>query len=186
MILAFFLLFLLLFAGVGYVFYVVARILLGMLRRLSSRGQPSDVAASARDVEPRSTGTRSTFVPAFRQVHLFTLLAFDQVYGWLTFLAISPGDWVTWHSHPFRGILFVFLITFCGPFSTAIYQPYPEHWKTAWGLFPFCLAILLWGIFCQMVRLPFQRDPQRVAIVMFVIGLLGWFNGALFSLLMAA
>jgi len=186
MIFVFLSLFLLLFAGIGYVVYVLARIFLGMLRRQASTGQPSDMEAPARSVEPRSTGIQSTFAPGFRQVHLYTLLAFDQVYGWLTFLAISPGDWGAWHSDPFRGILFVFLITFCGPFSTALYQPYPEHWKVAWCLIPFCLPFLLWGVWCQLMKLPFQRNPQRVAIAMFVIGLLGWFNGALVSLLMAA
>jgi len=182
----FWLLFLLLFAGIGYVFYVVARVLLSVLCPLSKGVEPAGADADARDVEPGSTGTQSTFLPGFRRIHFYTLLAFNQVYGWLTFLAISPGDWGAWHSHPFRGVLWVLLITFSGPFSTAIYSSTAEHWKTAWGLFPFFAAFLLWGIFCQLVRLPFQRDPQRVAIAMWVIGLLGWFNGALLSLAMAA
>jgi hypothetical protein len=149
-------LFLLLFAGIGYMLYVVARILFGML---------------------------CGFVqPGFRKIHFYIFLAFDLAYSSLAYLAISPGDWNSWDSHPYRGIL----LTFSGPFSTAIFEPRAEHWKAAWVLFPFCAPFLLWGIFCQLVRLPFQRDPQRVAIVMWVIGLLGWFNGGVLSLLVAA
>jgi hypothetical protein len=126
--------------------------------------------------------TQSTFVPGFRKLHLYIFLAFDLAYSLLIFLAISPGDWRSWDSHPYRGIL----LTFSGPFSTAIIQPNAGHWEAAWGLFPFCAAFLLWGIFCQLVRLPSQRDPQRVAIFMWVIGLLGWFNGGVLSLVLAA
>jgi hypothetical protein len=176
------LLFLLQFAGIGYVCYVVARILFGMLCGSSNRVQPPDTDAPTGEVGPRSTATKNTFVPVFRKIHFYIFLAFDLAYSSLTFLAISPGDWSSWDSHPYRGIL----LTFSGPFSTAIFQPRDAHWNTAWGLFPYCAPFLLWGIFCQLVRLPFQRDPQWVAIAMWVIGLLAWFNGGVLSLILAA
>ena len=135
------------------------------------------------DVQPGTRGARAHSCAGFRKIPFYIFLAFDLAYSSLTFLSISPGDWNGVGTAPrTRGIL----LTFSGPFSTAIFQPRAEHWKAAWGLFPFCAAFLLWGIFCQLVRLPSQRDPQRVAIVMWVIGLLGWFNGGLLALLMAA
>jgi len=176
------LLFLLQAAGIGYVGYVVARMLFGMLCRSSIRAQPPGVNAPAGNMEPQTTATRSAFARGFRRIHLYIFLAFDLAYSSLTCWAISPGDWRSWDSHPYRGIL----LTFSGPFSTAIFQPRAEHWKTAWGLFPFFAPFLLWGIVCQLVRPPFQRDPQRVAIAMWVIGLLGWFNGGVLSLILAA
>jgi hypothetical protein len=164
------LLFLLMVGGIGYAFYVVARILFGL------RGAPTG------NVQSRSTANQSTFAPGFRRIHLYIFLAFDLAYSLVIFQCISPGDWSAWDSHPYWGIL----LTFSGPFSTAIFQPRAEHWKAAWGLFPYCAAFLLLGVFCQLVRLPSQRHPRRVAIVMWVTGLLGWFNGGLLALIMAA
>ncbi len=60
------LLFLLLFAGIGYVLYVVGRILFGVLCGFWSGVQPPGADAPTGEVEPRSTGTLSTFVPGFR------------------------------------------------------------------------------------------------------------------------
>ena len=79
MILLFLLLLLLMFGGIGYVLYVVARILLGL------RGAPTG------DAQSRSTESHSTFAPGFRKIHLYIFLAFDLAYSLVIFLCISPA-----------------------------------------------------------------------------------------------
>jgi hypothetical protein len=128
------LLFLLLIAGIGYVLYVVARILFGMLCGFV---QLPDVDVLTGDVEPRSTGTQSTFVPGFRKIHFYIFLAFDLAYSSLAYLAISPGDWNSWDSH---GIV-TRILAYCSPFRARSAQRYlslaPSIGKPPGCFFPF-------------------------------------------------
>lgn len=161
---------LLLVMGLGYILYVLGRILIGVLRK----------APAANDAEtlPNSGG----FHPNFRKVHFYILLGFCLFFGALLAWESSPGDWNNWASHPYRAVS----LTISGPFSASIFDPTPEHWKTAWQLFPWFAPFLAWAIFCQFYRLPYQRNPQRVALIMWIIGLLWWFSAGRLSHLMAA
>src|SRR5579863_10462202 len=130
---------LLLFAGVCFLLLVAARILFGALRHLFGPVQHAGMLASGRERQFQSTAAEAVFILGFRKVHLCIFGVFVLVYS---LLAV-----VTWggYYHTFTAIL----MTICGPFTTAILDPTPEHWKTAWSLFPICAAFLVWGIFCQ-------------------------------------
>jgi hypothetical protein len=149
-----------LIAGIFYVIYVVGRMLYGVV--------------SGRREQLEGAEESQKFARGFRKVHLFTFLAIDVVYSLWMFWAFPH--------HPYQTLWG----TTSGPFATAMVEPWPEHWRAAWGLCIFFGPFLLMGILCQFFRLPFQRNPQRVAVILWVVGLLGWFSGAIFSLLQAA
>jgi hypothetical protein len=165
----------LLLAGVCYLLFVWGQVLFGALRRSLGQGRNAGTTAPARERQPESPGAEEDFIPGFRKIHFSIFEIFVLVYSLLA--------WVIWGGYyrTFKAIL----MTICGPFTTAILDPTGEHWKTAWALFPFCAAFLLWGIFCQLVRLPFQRAPRQVALVMWAIGLMIWFDAAILSYLLA-
>ena len=169
------LLWFLLWAAVCYLLFVGYEILTGALHRAWGQIRHADTVAPADERPPESAGAERAFVPGFRQIHLTIFGVFILVYSLLA--------GVTWggYYHKFRAILMVI----CGPFTTAILDPTREHWKTAWTLFLFSAAFLLWAIFCQWVRLPFQRAPRGVALVMWAIGLMIWFDAAILSYLLA-
>jgi hypothetical protein len=119
----------------------------------------------------------------FQKVHLYIFLAFTVVFSALTFWALihqSPSDWRD--NHNFTATL----LTISGPFTGAIARPSETSClRFAWGLFPYCAGILSLAVFCQSVRLPFKRGAKAMQIVVWVLGLVGWFGGGVLSLLFA-
>ena len=168
-----FILTLLLAIGVCFVLLVWAKIVFCALRRL--RGHASN-DASAGELGSQNAGEKGRLVPGFRKAHLFISGSFFLVYCLMT--SVIWGGYY----HSFKSVL----MTLCGPFATVVNDPSEEHWKTAWALFPFCAAFLLWGVFCQWVRLPFLRNPGPVALVMWALGLMVWFDAAILSYVLAA
>jgi len=161
--------------GVCYLLFVWIQLLVGALRCSLGQLRTTSVTASARERESQILGAEVEFSPGFRKTHFSILGAFVLVYSLVAF--VVWGDYY----RTFKSILMVI----CGPFATAILDSTGEHWKTAWVFFPFCAAFVLWGIFCQFVRLPFQHNPRHVALVMWAIGLMIWFDSAIVSYLLA-
>jgi hypothetical protein len=124
------------------------------------------------------------FINHFRRVHLYIFLGFALAFSIFTYYAVihmSPGDWNDWRgTHPYRATL----LTIFGPFTGAILRPFDQDcWQTSRGLLLFCAPLLVFGLLCQLVRLPFRRGAQALRIAMWVIGLLSWFAGSVLSLL---
>jgi hypothetical protein len=123
------------------------------------------------------------FTSQFRKVHLYIFFAFSAVFSALTFWTLihqSPSDWR--ENHNFTATL----LTVSGPLTGAIACPsQTDCWRFGWRIFPYCAAILLFALFCQLVRLPSQRVAMAVRIAFWVLGLLGWFGGGVLSLLFA-
>jgi hypothetical protein len=149
-----------LLAGIFYVIYIAGRMLYGVV---SGRREQLEGAVESQ-----------IFTRGLRKVHLFTFLAVDVVYSLYMFWAFPH--------HPYQTL---WGTTF-GPFATAMVEPWPDHWRAAREICVLCGPCLLMGILCQFFKLPYQRHPQRVAVFLWVIGLLGWFSGAIYSLLLAA
>ena len=165
---------LLLFVATCFLLFVAAQIVFCAVRRSLGQTGSAGVMATAGE-QHQGGGREGAFIPGFRRIHLSIFAIFVVVY--------SLFAWAIWggYYHSFKSIVMVI----CGPFATAILDPTGEHWKAAWSFFPFCAAIMVWGVFCQLVRLPFQRYPQEVALVMWAIGLMIWFDAAIWSYLLA-
>ena len=125
----------------------------------------------------------SIFTNQFRRVHFYILLAFAVAFSALTLWVLtrqSPSDWR--HNHNYAATA----LTVLGPFTGAIARPSQKSClRFAWGLFPYCAGILSVGAILQFVRLPFSRGAKASQMVVWVIGLLGWFGGGVLSLLFA-
>lgn len=123
------------------------------------------------------------FANQIRKVHFYLLLAFVAAFSALTFWALllqSPSDWRDNHN------LAATSLTVLGPFTGAIARPSQAScWRFAWGLFPYCAGILSLAVIFQFIRLPLRRGAKATQIVMWVLGLLGWFGGGVISLLFA-
>jgi len=125
----------------------------------------------------------SIFASQFRKVHFYILLAFAAAFSALTFWALihqSPSDWRDHHNFAAT------LLTVFGPFTGAIARPSETSClRFAWGLFPYCAGILSLAVIFQFIRLPLKRGAKAMQIVLWVLGLLGWFGGGVLSLMFA-
>ena len=124
--------------------------------------------------------------PRFQKAHLYTFLGLTAAFSALTLWIVlhqSPGDWNDWRGpHPYRAVIF----TVTGPFTIAILRPFePESWQLAWGLFPYCAALLLAGGALQVLPLPFQRGARVLRLTGWILGWLAWFAGGFLALLRA-
>jgi hypothetical protein len=137
---------------------------------------------------PRWPAGRAKFMDIitnnFRRAHLYAFFAVAAVGTALTFWAVmqmSPGDWNDSRGpHPYRATL----LAVCGPFAGAILRPFEPYSLTiAFWLLPYCAACLIWGVFFQLVWLPFRRGAQGLRMVMGVGGLVGWFAGSVLSII---
>jgi hypothetical protein len=53
------------------------------------------------------------------------------------------------------------------------------------GLLPYCAAFLVLGTMPLFLKLPFQRGASVLRMVIWIVGLLGWFLGGIMSLAVA-
>ena len=125
----------------------------------------------------------SLFANQFRRVHVYIFLAFAGAFSALTLWVLtrqSPSDWR--HNQNFAATA----LTILGPFTGAIARPSePSCLKFAWRLFPYCAGILSLAAAFQFIRLPGTRVAQALQVVLWGIGLLGWFGGGVLSLMYA-
>jgi hypothetical protein len=120
------------------------------------------------------------FAQHFGRVHVIIFLAFVLVFSVLTLWSLasqSPSDWRNNQNAAAT------LLAVTGPFTGAIARNFQSCCLNAsLALFPWCLAILVLGAFCQFVPLPFRRGERFFRIGTWVIAMLGWFAGTVLSL----
>ena len=123
------------------------------------------------------------FANHFQLVHFYIFVGFVVTFTGLTF-------WGTIHQSPSdrreNNYMVATLLTFSGPFTGAIARP-SQHTclKNSLMLFRYCAAFLATGTLLQVVVFPLRRSADCLRITGWVIGLLGWFAGAVLSLLYA-
>jgi hypothetical protein len=123
------------------------------------------------------------FTANFRKVHLVIFLGFNLVFSTLTLWAMvhqSPSDWR--ENQNFTATA----LAVSGPFTGAIARPTQTDCRQfGWKLLPYCAAGLLWAVGWQCVPLPFQRGANAFRLIMWGLGLAGWFAGTVLSLMFA-
>lgn len=120
------------------------------------------------------------FQSNFTRTHAFIAAGFLGAFTALTMYACSqgtPSDLSDRHS------LTAALGTASGPFVGALARPHePSCLKFGWTLLPYCGGILLASALFQFFKLPFRWGAKALRIVVWVLGLLGWFFGGTLSL----
>lgn len=115
----------------------------------------------------------------FTRVHLFVFLGI-----WLCFTALTY--WIAEHgieqdSHG-RLVLLTTLGTILGPMTGAISRDCQSCCLAfSLSLLPYCAAILILGAVPLFVKLPFRRGAFALRMVLWIVGLLGWFLGGIVS-----
>lgn len=115
----------------------------------------------------------------FSRKHLYIFLAFYAIFAAFTLFALSqqsPADWRdNWNLAATIGSL-------SGPFTGAIARHFQTCcWQFSLMLSPYCGAVLLAGLVFQFVPIPWQSFERRVRLVIWSVGLLGWFGGGVIS-----
>lgn len=123
------------------------------------------------------------FTGRFRRVHAYIAVGYTVAFSALILWVMSrqsPGDWE--HNRNFT----VTLLSFTGPFTGAIARPTEASClRFAFQLLPVCAAFLLGGALLQVIALPFQRGEKGFRLTAWVVGLFGWFGGAVPAMLFA-
>jgi hypothetical protein len=119
----------------------------------------------------------------FSREHLYLFLGFYVGFAALTFLALSAGSESDRREN---AIAAATMGVVSGPFTGAI----ARHCQSCCLQFsltisPYCALVLGVSVLFQMAPLPFQRFARAARLTLWCLGLLGWFGGALVSLLHA-
>ena len=120
------------------------------------------------------------FVQHFRRKHAYVFLAFYLALACWTFFVLSrqsASDWRdNWNVAATVGSL-------SGPLTGAIARHFQSCcWQCSVTLFPYCAAFLLGGFTFQFVPIPWEAGQRTLRLVVWGIGLLGWFGGGVVSL----
>ena len=119
----------------------------------------------------------------FSRAHLKIFLGFYVVFAALTCFVLNAGTPSDRRDTP---IIKATLGAVSGPFTGAIARHFQSCcWRFSLGLFPYCAVFLGVGLLFQPIPLPFPRIERGVRLMMWCIGLLGWFAGAPASFLHA-
>ena len=120
-----------------------------------------------------------SFFHRFSRVHLRIFLGFYVAFAALTFFALASGSESDRRGYP---IMAATLGVVSGPFTGAIARHLQSCcWQFSLALLPYCAASLGAGILFQCVPLPCRRFERAARLVLWCVGLLGWFGGALVS-----
>jgi hypothetical protein len=116
----------------------------------------------------------------FSRTHGYIFLGFYLALAGGTFCVLSrqsASDWRdNWNAAATVGSL-------SGPFTGAIARHFQACcWKCSVTLFPYCAAFLLGGFTFQFVPIPWEAGQRTLRLVVWSIGLLGWFGGGVVSL----
>ena len=116
----------------------------------------------------------------FSRKHGYVFLAFYLAFAGWTFFVLSrqsASDWRdNWNVAATVGSL-------SGPLTGAIARHFQSCcWQCSVTLFPYCAAFLLGGFTFQFVPIPWEAGQRTLRLVVWSIGLLGWFGGGVVSL----
>jgi hypothetical protein len=115
----------------------------------------------------------------FNRKHGYVFLGFYLAFACLTLFVLSrqpASDWRdNWNMAATVGSL-------SGPFTGAIARHFQSCcWQFSVSLFPYCAVFLLGGFAFQLVPIPWQAAQGWLRLVVWSIGLLGWFGGGVVS-----
>jgi hypothetical protein len=121
---------------------------------------------------------RCKFFPYFTVAHRKVLLWFYVAFALLTFLLLlqSVGE----HGDGLREVVWASILSFAGPFTGPLVRGSSYGPP---GLAFFCCVFFGGGLLFQIVPLPLGRMGRWMRIGIWCIGLMGWFPGALLSIL---
>jgi hypothetical protein len=115
----------------------------------------------------------------FTRYHFFVFLGIWLCFTGLTYWIAENGIEQYNHNH------LVFLTTcgtVLGPMTGAISRNCQSCcWDFSLGLLPNCATFLILGTIPLFLRLPFRSGASALRMVMWIIGLLGWFLGGILS-----
>jgi len=115
----------------------------------------------------------------FTKDHLFVFL-----FIWLGFTALNC--WIAEHGieqydHR-RLVVLTTLGTILGPMTGAISRDCQSCCLNfSLSLLPYCAAFLIVGAIPLFLKLPFRRAASTLRMMLWIVGLLGWFLGGIFS-----
>ena len=119
----------------------------------------------------------------FSRAHLYIFLGFYLAFAALTFFVLNAGSVSDRREN---AITTATIGVVSGPFTGAMARHFQSCClEFSLSLFPYCALILGIGVFFQMVPLPFQRFARPTRLILWILGLLGWFGGAPVSFLHA-
>lgn len=115
----------------------------------------------------------------FSRKHLYIFLIVYALFAALTLFALSrqsSSDWrENWNVAATVG-------SFLGPFTGAIARHFQGCcWEFSLTLLPYCGGFLLIGMVFQMVPIPWRSVERPMRLVMWSVGMLGWFGGGVIS-----
>lgn len=116
-------------------------------------------------------------------MHVHVFLGVYLVCAALTFLALSSGSESDRRANR---IVAATVGVVAGPFTGAMARRFQSCcWQASLSIFPSCAVLLGAGVLGQIVPLPCQRFEPVVRLALWCVGWLGWFGGALVSLVHA-
>ena len=116
----------------------------------------------------------------FSRKHLYIFLAIWILFTIATFVITNAG--LGGGEDHYKYVILTTAATFTGPMTGAI----SRGWQSCCTEFSlilmmFCAPALLLGILFQLIRLPFKKSAAAIRLSLWIIGLLIWFLGGLFS-----
>lgn len=137
---------------------------------------PADLRASP----ALPSGKRRFLQNHFGKSQLLALLGTWAVFTVLTFL-IADGGIDRGRDH-YRQVLLTTCATLLGPMTGAISRQCQSCClANSLALLPYSGAFLALGAIPQFINLPIRRGAAAIRITAWIVGLLGWFLGGIFS-----
>jgi hypothetical protein len=138
----------------------------------SSKGDPADDCFTG-------AGTMKVLQNNFAKAHLFVFLGI-----WLGFTALTY--WIAEHGidqdNHRKLVVLTTLGTILGLMTGAISRDFQSCCLAfSLSLLPYCGAFLVGGTLPLVIKLPFSQGASMVRMMMWIIGLLGWFLGGIVS-----
>lgn len=123
--------------------------------------------------------------PFITQAHWRILLGMNALFALLTFLLLLPGA-LSGHGAEFPRVVMATVLAFMGPFDGALSG---GHWTCSschaitTKLAGFCGGALAVGLVAQLIPLPRLGWTRGLQLTAWIVGLLAWFVGTIFSVL---
>lgn len=119
----------------------------------------------------------------FRRAHLHVFQGFYVAFAVMTFFVLNAGSVSDRREN---AIAAATTGVVSGPFTGAIARHFQSCClEFSLSILPWCALVLGVGVLFQIVPLPFHRCARSTRLILWCLGLLGWFGGALVSFLHA-
>jgi hypothetical protein len=119
----------------------------------------------------------------FSRMHAYVFLGFYLGFASLTLFVLSRQSASDWRNN-WNWAATVGSVS--GPFTGAIARQCQSCcWQFSVTVFPYSAAFLLGGVTFQFVPIPWRAGQRPLRLVVWSLGLLGWFGGGVVSFLHA-